>query len=362
MSLSLPIALDAMGGDKAPESVIHGARIALKYFPDLEYIFYGDEALIAPLIHRHKLTKRSKIHHTQITVDANERPSIAIRKGRNSSMHLCLNAVANGEACAAVSSGNTGALMAMAKIALKTLPGILRPAITATIPAKTKPVVLLDMGANIACSAEHLVQFALMGDAYAKAVLGVKNPKIGLLNVGEEEMKGHSTLQDAHHTLKNMTSGLGYHGFVEGNDLLEGKTDVVVTDGFTGNVALKTTEGASRLFFGTIQQAIESSFWAKAGYLLARSTLKLAFRKFDPRKHNGAMFLGLNGIAIKSHGGADAKSFANAIKVAATMVEQDINQRIIEELRHNPVPSPTTASSEAPIPTEISAKKQAVSV
>lgn len=337
MTLDLPIALDAMGGDKAPEAVVHGARIALKYFPNLRYAFYGDENVIAPLVHRHKLDDRSVIHHTDVAISAHERPSVAIRKGKASSMRLMLDAVAKGEASACVSSGNTGAFMAMAKLVLKTLPGILRPAITATIPARTRPVVLLDMGANIDCTADYLVQFALMGDAYAKAVLGIERPSVGLLNVGEEEMKGHDELKLAHQMLRSTNGSLAYHGFVEGNDILEGTTDVVVTDGFTGNVALKTAEGASRLIYGTIKQAIEGSVWAKMGYLLARSALKMALRRFDPRKHNGAILLGLNGVAIKSHGGADAKSFANAIKVAAIMVQQNINQRIMAELARHPV-------------------------
>lgn len=340
MTLNLPIALDAMGGDKAPEAVVHGARIALKYFPDLRYIFYGDEAAIAPLVHRHKLEDRSVIYHTDVAISSQERPSVAIRKGKASSMRLMLDAVAKGEASACVSSGNTGAFMAMAKLVLKTLPGILRPAITATIPARTRPVVLLDMGANIDCTADYLVQFALMGDAYAKAVLGIDTPTVGLLNVGEEEMKGHDELKLAHQMLRGITGSLAYHGFVEGNDILEGTTDVVVTDGFTGNVALKTAEGASRLFYGTVKQAIESSVWAKMGYLLARGAIKMALRRFDPRKHNGAILLGLNGVAIKSHGGADAKSFANAIKVAATMVQQNINQRITVELARHPISAP----------------------
>ncbi len=345
MTFSLPIALDAMGGDKAPDSVVHGARLALKYFPNLRYTFYGNKEVVAPLIHRHKLDEIASIHHTDVSIGAQEKPSAALRRGKYSSMRLALEAVERGEASACVSSGNTGAFMAMAKLVLKTLPGILRPAITATMPARTRPVVLLDMGANIDCTAEYLVQFALMGEAYAKVVLGMENPTIGLLNVGEEDIKGHEELKLAHQMLRGITGSLAYHGFVEGNDIFEGTTDVVVTDGFTGNVALKTAEGTSRLFYATVKQAIEKSFWAKIGYLLARSAIKMALRKFDPRKYNGAMLLGLNGIAIKSHGGADAKSFANAIRVAATMVQENINQRIISELNQNPMSSPAAAAA-----------------
>ena len=336
----LPIALDAMGGDKAPESVIQGARLALRFFPDATFIFYGDESQIIPLIQKNKpLASISEVHHTAVAIPMHEKPAVALRQGRNSSMRLAIDAVADGRACACVSAGNTGALMAIAKIVLKTLPGILRPAITATVPAKTRPVVLLDMGANIDCTSDYLVQFALMGDAYARAVLGVQNPKIGLLNVGSEEMKGHDEVKLAHRLLRESGMSIDYHGFVEGNDILEGTTDVVVTDGFTGNIALKTAEGASRLIYNTLKQAVENSFAAKIGYLLARPAIKMALRKFDPRKHNGAILLGLNGVTVKSHGSADAKSFANAIKVAATLVEQHVNDKIIEELgRHAMTP------------------------
>jgi glycerol-3-phosphate acyltransferase PlsX len=332
----LPIALDAMGGDKAPESVIVGARLALRFFPDAKFIFFGDEAVINPLLHKNRqLLAISQVHHTPIAIAMHDKPAVALRQGRNSSMRLAIEAVAEGRASACVSAGNTGALMAIAKIVLKTLPGILRPAITATVPAKTRPVVLLDMGANIDCTSDYLVQFALMGDAYARAMLGVAKPRIGLLNVGSEEMKGHDEVKLAHLLLRESNLPINYHGFVEGNDILEGTTDVVVTDGFTGNIALKTAEGASRLIYGTLKQAIENSFLAKMGYLLARPAIKMAMRKFDPRKHNGAILLGLNGITVKSHGSADAKSFANAIKVAATLVEQKVNDKIIEELsRH----------------------------
>ena len=321
-----------MGGDKAPESVVHGARLALKFFPNLRFMFYGDEARIAPLVTRHKILDQSQVIHTNSAIAMNEKPAVAIRQGRQSSMRLAIDAVARGEAQAVVSAGNTGALMATAKIVLKTLPGILRPAITATIPAQQRSVVLLDMGANIDCTADYLVQFALMGDAYARAVLGVSCPKIGLLNVGSEDMKGHDEVKEANRLLKSGHFPIDYHGFVEGHDIMEGTTDVVVTDGFTGNIALKTAEGASRLIYNAVKNAIENSFSAKIGYLLARPAIKMAMRKFDPRKHNGAILLGLNGVVVKSHGSADAKSFANAVKVAATLVQNTVNNKILDEL------------------------------
>ena len=334
MPRDLPIALDAMGGDKAPESVIAGARRALKMFPDARFIFFGREPVIAPLINRNRhLAAVSEIVHMENVVAMDAKPSVALRQGKDSSMRAALDAVAQGRACAMVSAGNTGALMAMAKLVLRTLPGIHRPAITATVPSRHQPVVLLDMGANIDCTADNLVQFAIMGDAYARAMLGIQKPKIGLLNVGSEEMKGHDEVKDAHKILRSGAISVDYYGFVEGNDIFEGKTDVVVTDGFTGNIALKTAEGASRLFYSTLQSAIKHSWAAKIGFLLARPAIRMAMKRFDPRRLNGAILLGLNGIAVKSHGGADAKSFANAIRVAISLVDEKVNDKIIEELK-----------------------------
>ncbi len=331
--MPLPIALDAMGGDKAPEAVIQGARRVLKEHPETRFIFYGREQVIAPLVARYRtLARASEVVHAETVVAMDEKPSVALRQGRESSMRAAINAVATGKACAMVSAGNTGALMAIAKFVLKTLPGIYRPAITATVPSRHRPVVLLDMGANLECTAEYLVQFALMGDAYARAVTGLAAPKVGLLNVGSEEMKGHEEVKEAHKILRSGSIPVEYHGFVEGNDILEGTTDVVVTDGFTGNIALKTAEGASRLIYTTLKTAIERSFLAKVGYLFARPAIRMAMRRFDPRKLNGAILLGLNGIVVKSHGGADAKSYANAIKVAISMAEHHVNEKILAEL------------------------------
>lgn len=347
MTLPLPIALDAMGGDKAPESVIAGARLALKWFPNTRFIFYGREPVIAPMIAKHReLSAVSEVVHTDSVIAMDTKPSVALRQGKGSSMHAALTAVSEGKACAMVSAGNTGALMALAKFVLRTLPGIYRPAITATVPSHHQPVVLLDMGANIDCTAEHLVQFAMMGDAYARAMMGTEKPRIGLLNVGSEDMKGHDEVKDAHRVLRSGTIPVDYHGFVEGNDILEGTVDVVVTDGFTGNIALKTAEGASRLFYTSLKTAIENSFAAKIGYLLARPAIRMAMKRFDPRRLNGAILLGLNGIAVKSHGGADAKSFANAVRVAISLVEHQVNDKIMNELRSvQPMPVEALASA-----------------
>lgn len=346
MSLKLPIALDAMGGEKAPVSVINGAKLVLRDFPELRFRFYGDEATIVPLINKIKpLRDVSEVIHTNVAVGMHEKPSVALRQMRDSSMRLAINAVSKGEACAVVSGGNTGALMLMSKYVFKTLKGIERPAITAFMPAQQRDVAMLDMGANVDCGPEHLVQFAIMGDAYARVVLGVENPKVALLNVGAEDLKGHGLVQSAHQMLKDSRLPINYVGFVEGNDILEGTVDVVVTDGFTGNIALKTAEGAAKLIYNSIRTAIENSLSAKIGYLLAKPALTMALRKFDPRAHNGAILLGLNGIAVKSHGGTDAKGFANAIKVAVKLVQQDINKKIIDELNRTHLPQPKPESA-----------------
>lgn len=352
MTFTLPIAIDAMGGDKAPEAVIQGARRVLKEFPGTRFLFFGREQVIGPLIAKHRgLARASQIVHAPTVIAMDEKPSIALRQGRDSSMRAAIDAVREGKACAMVSAGNTGALMATAKMVLKTLPGIYRPAITATVPSRHKPVVLLDMGANLECTAEYLVQFAMMGDAYARAVMGHAAPRIGLLNVGSEDMKGHDEVKDAHKMLRSGDYPIQYHGFVEGNDILEGTTDVVVTDGFTGNIALKTAEGASRLIYGALKSAFEKSTMAKIGYLLARPALRVALKRFDPRKLNGAILLGLNGIVVKSHGGADGKSFANAIKVAIAMAENNVNEKIIAELgrvkTHESTVVPISSGSDA---------------
>ncbi len=346
VSLSLPIALDAMGGDKAPASVIHGAQIALRDYPHLRFIFFGDEKQITPLLAKHKDLKLvSEIVHTDEIIEMHDKASAALRSKRKSSMRLAIDAVANKTASAVVSSGNTGALMATAKYVFKTLPGIARPAITAFMPSQNGEVVMLDMGANVDCTAEHLVQFATMGDAYARAVLGLKRPRVALLNVGSEDLKGHEVVQGAHQLIKDAHLPMDYIGFVEGHDILEGAADVVVTDGFTGNVALKTAEGAARFIFSTLKASVEKSLLAKIGYLLARPALKKAMGKLDPRARNGAILLGLNGLAVKSHGGSDAKGFAHAIGVAAKLVEQDINNKIIEELTQTGITAALTMPS-----------------
>ena len=323
------IALDAMGGDAAPRVVVSGANIARERFPDVRFLMVGREAEIAPLLRRFsKLEAVTTVLHTDDVVRPDERPSIALRSGRNSSMRLAINAVQEGQAVGVVSAGNTGALMAMAKFVLKTLPGVNRPAIASFFPTLRGETVMLDLGANIQCDAGNLVDFSVMGSAFARTVLGVLEPRIGLLNVGSEDIKGHEFLQEASTILRESSLADQFDGFVEGDDISEGTVDVVVTDGFTGNVALKTAEGTAKLISEFVRQTFRSSALASLGYLLARPALRKFKRRIDPRRYNGAILLGLNGIVVKSHGGTDALGFANAIGVAIDMAANDIIAKI----------------------------------
>ncbi|MDR3515437.1 MAG: phosphate acyltransferase PlsX [Azospirillaceae bacterium] len=333
MNAPLTIALDAMGGDFAPDMVVAGAERARERCPDIDYLFFGDEGRIAPLIDRHKGLKAiSRILHTAESVSNETKPSVALRSGRGSSMRLAIDAVSDGRAHCVVSAGNTGALMAMAKFVLKTLPGIDRPAIASFFPTLRGETVMLDLGANIECGPEHLVQFALMGAVFARTVLGLQEPSVGLLNIGAEEVKGREAVKLAAAQLRETTFPGRFHGFIEGNDIAAGTVDVVVTDGFTGNVALKTAEGTAKLYSEFLRRTFSASIMARLGYLLARNSFKKLRKRTDPRRYNGAMFLGLQGVCVKSHGGTDAVGFANAICVAVDLVKQGFNDRIREEL------------------------------
>jgi len=334
LSNKVTIAIDAMGGDNAPVCVVEGAEILLRSFHNVRFIFFGDRAKIEPLFQLHpSLFDFSEIVHTDITVAPHDKPSFALRRGTGSSMRLAIDAVKEGRADCVVSAGNTGALMAMSKMVFKTLPGVSRPAIAGLLPTIKDDIVMLDLGANIESSAAELVQFAIMGDAFARSILGLKSPKIGLLNVGSEEMKGHDEIKEAYKILQNSELGLNFHGFIEGNDIGQGKVDVVVTDGFTGNVSLKTAEGISKMISTYVSRAFNSSLLAKIGYLLAKTSMLKLRKSLDPRRRNGAMFLGLGGIVIKSHGSADGYSFYFALKVALESVTGRINHKILEELK-----------------------------
>ncbi len=335
MTNHLTIALDAMGGDSGPEAVVSGAALALEEKPGLRFLFVGDDRKVRPLVDAHPSLKNvSEIQHTDSMVRSDEKPSVALRTGRQSSMRLAINAVAEKRAVSVVSSGNTGALMAMAKFVLKSLPGIHRPAIASVFPTMSRETVMLDLGANVVCNAENLVQFAVLGAVYARVIRGVEKPSVGLLNVGTEEMKGHMQLRQAASILKNIEFPGSFHGYIEGNDIPLGTVDVVVTDGFTGNVALKLAEGMGTLTSHYVREAFMSSLFAKLGGMLAYPAMRRLKKRVDPRYYNGGMFLGLDGVCVKSHGSSDAYGFSRAVLVAANLAGQGYNERVREEIEN----------------------------
>jgi glycerol-3-phosphate acyltransferase PlsX len=337
----ITIALDAMGGDRAPGIVVKGAEIALQRHPDVHFLLFGEQDEIRPLLAKlPHLAKSVTLQHTSDIVADDAKPSLALRTGRQSSMRMAIDAVADGRADGVVSAGNTGALMAIAKFALKMLPGIDRPAIASLFPTRRGESVMLDLGANIECDEENLVQFALMGDVFARTVLGLVEPTVGLLNVGSEDLKGNDAVRAAAALLRDMVTPIHFYGFIEGDDIAAGTVDVVVTDGFTGNIAVKTAEGIGKLFGEFLEAAFRHSLSARIGYLFARGALRKLRMRSDPRRYNGAIFLGLSGIAVKSHGSTDAFGFANAIGVAIDMKVNGVLDRIRVELaRLNQAPS-----------------------
>lgn len=333
MSASLAISLDAMGGDNAPDMVVRGADIARQRFPNVHFLLFGDEAKLQPMLASlPDLARVCTIRHTDVMVAMDDKPSQALRAGRGSSMRLAIDAVHNGEAAAVVSAGNTGALMAMAKFVLKTMPGIDRPAIASFFPTMRSESVMLDLGANVQCDANNLVQFAVMGNVFARLVLGVQQPSMGILNVGAEELKGHDAVKVAASILRDVPLPGRFVGFVEGDDIAKGTVDVVVTDGFTGNIALKTIEGTVKLYGHWLKQTFSMSIWSKLAYVFARPALNGLRAQVDPRRYNGAIMMGLNGICVKSHGGTDSFGFANAIGVAVNMVQNDAMERMRQDI------------------------------
>ncbi len=319
-----------MGGDNAPQKNIEGASLALFSYPGAKFIFFGDKEKINPILSKYpNLKKVSDVQHTLNVVSDTAKPSQALRAGRNSSMRLAINAVHEGKASAVVSSGNTGAYMAMSKFVLKTFPGIHRPAIATLIPSATSEFVAMDLGANIICDAKNLVQFSILGSAYAKSVLGISNPRVGILNVGEEEQKGLPILREAADKLYEKKD-INFIGFVEADELFTGVVDVVVTDGFTGNLVLKTIEGTAKLIKTFLTKAFSSSLRSKIGYLISKPALQYLSKRINPSHYNGAIFLGLNGIAIKSHGKTDAVGFSSAISVAIDMMQYDFKASVIK--------------------------------
>ncbi len=327
------LALDAMGGDHGPSVVVPGAAIALSRHPQLQVQLYGDESKIRPHLDANpELKARATVHHTDLVIGMDAKPSQALRRGRGSSMWKALEAVRDKQADFCVSAGNTGALMALSRMILRTVPGIDRPALAGQWPTIHRPSIVLDVGANIGASARDLCDFALMGAAMARAIFDVEKPTVGLLNVGVEEVKGVDEVKLAHSWLKDADLPIKYHGFVEGDQIGQGVVDVVVVEGFAGNIALKTAEGTARQIGIYLKEAMTSSIKTKAGALLAKSGFAILKHRMDPRRVNGGTFLGLNGIAIKSHGGTDAVGFASAIEVGYGMSRSGIVQRLEAEL------------------------------
>ena len=326
MSRTVRIAIDVMGGDNGAPVTIPGAEIAALRRPDTEYILFGDEKLIAPVAAKQARLKNAKIVHTDVAVRMDDKPSQALRKGRKvSSMWLAIEAVKKGEADIAISAGNTGALMAMSLFCLKPLAGIDRPAIAAIWPSIRGESIVLDVGASIGADAKQLVDNAVMGAAMARVVFDLTRPTVGLLNVGVEEMKGVEAVREAGQILREMNpANFEYCGFVEGDDISKGTVDVIVTEGFAGNIALKTAEGTARQIGEYLSAPMGRTLSAKIGYLFARGAFRVLREKMDPRRANGGLFLGLNGLVVKSHGGTDAEGFASAIEIGYDVVRHNL--------------------------------------
>jgi phosphate acyltransferase len=324
-----------MGGDDGPEMVIPGCEMAHVRRPDTQYLLFGDEARIRPLLDKHpRLAANSTLIHTDVAISMGDKPSQALRYGRRrSSMWMAIEAVKKGEADCAVSAGNTGALMAMAKVCLNTMPGIERPALAGLWPNLRGESIVLDLGATIGADARHLVHMAIMGSAMARIVLGIEEPKVGLLNVGVEEIKGIEEVKEAGAILRAASlPHMRYHGFVEGDDLGKGTVDVVVIEGFTGNIALKTAEGTAKQIASYLRSALGATLMSRIGYFFARKAFAALRDKMDPRQSNGAVFLGLQGIVIKSHGGTDALGFCGAVEIGYDMARQDLQAKILETI------------------------------
>jgi len=329
------IAIDAMGGDVGLAVMLAGAAAARRRHEGMTFLLVGDEPAIREGLERHpNLTAASEVLHAPETITGQDKPSQAIRRAKTTSMGLAIDAVKTGRAGAAVSAGNTGALMAMSKMALRTMKGIDRPALAALLPTLgDNDVVMLDLGANTECDARNLTQFAVMGAAYARSAMELARPRVALLNIGTEELKGTDEVRDAAAALRDADYlSMNFTGFIEGDRMSRGEVDVIVCDGFSGNVALKTIEGTARFVADLLRRAFTSSIRSKIGFLISRPATELLRHHLDPNNHNGAIFLGLNGLIVKSHGGANEAGVANAIALAARLVRDDLTRRIVEDL------------------------------
>ena len=334
--MTLPrIAVDAMGGDEGVRVMVDGAAEARRRHDKFKFLLVGDSARIEAALDAHpNLRSASEILHCDDVVGGDEKPTQALRRAKTTSMGLAVNAVKQGDAGAAVSGGNTGALMAMSKLALRTMPGIDRPALAGVMPTlEDDDVVMLDLGANTEADARNLVQFAVMGAAYSRLLTGRARPRVRLLNIGTEEIKGTEALRDAATQLQDATAlDMSFDGFIESDKINRGEVDVVVTDGFSGNIALKAIEGAARFVTDLLKTAFTSSLRSKVGFLVSRPATELLRHHLDPNNHNGAVFLGLNGVVVKSHGSANAAGVANAVAVAARLLEDKLTERIVHDL------------------------------
>ncbi len=318
-----------MGGDAGPGIVVSALLRALQRHPNVQFLLHGDEAQLGPLLAKHaKLKGRASVKHATGRVAMEDKPSHVLRRGRDTSMWHAIESVKQAEADVAISAGNTGALMAVSMFGLGIVDGISRPAIATIWPTLKGQTVVLDVGANVMATDEQLVDFAVMGEAFAHVIFGLERPTVGILNVGAEEQKGNDAVKGAAQILRNSSLPMAFHGFVEGDDIAKGTVDVVVTDGFTGNIALKTAEGTARLIGAYLRQSLKRSLLSRLGAVVASGALKTLRRKLDPRANAGGIFLGLNGIVVKCHGGADAVSFASAMDMAIDMANSNINARI----------------------------------
>jgi glycerol-3-phosphate acyltransferase PlsX len=320
----LTLAIDAMGGDAGPAPVVDGAAAALAQGLAARILFVGDEFALGPLVAKHRTLADARIRHAAAVVAMTDKPAHVLRRGRDTSMWSAVAAVQSGEAAAVMSGGNTGALMAVARIQLRGIEGVDRPALAALWPTRRGSTVVLDVGANVEASETELVQFAIMGEAFFRALTGKDRPTVGLLNVGAEELKGHELIRSAARVLREADPEMAFQGFVEGNDISSGAVDVVVTDGFTGNIALKTAEGAARLVSSWVKEALKTSLNSKLAALLMYRGLKKLKARMDPSSVNGGLLLGVNGVVVKSHGGADARGVTSALQMTASLAGRPI--------------------------------------
>ena len=358
----LVISIDAMGGDHGPSVVVAAVARAVKLGLNARFLLHGDEAVLkAALAKAPTLEGRIEIRHTDKVIGADEKPAQAMRRGKGASMWNAIEAVKTGEAAACVSAGNTGALMAIAMLILRMSADLERPALVASWPTLTGRTAVLDVGGSISADAQRLVEFAILGAAFHHAVHGSVRPTVGLLNVGSEEGKGHEEVREAHRLLREMALGFDYRGFVEGDDIPKGTVDVVVTDAFTGNVALKTGEGLALYFIAVLRSTFTSSLLARLGALIASAALRRMAERFDPSSINAAPFLGLNGIVVKTHGGADARGFATAIRLAADLAASDFVAQIDRNLRTMTAAMPNEAAPTNGAPTNAAQDSEAPS-